>query len=309
MLAITDIQYCIPSKQVSIADMQQAANLPHSMLKIFEKIYGLKQVLFCDDISIFDLLSKSIEKILLSSCIDLGEIKYLVHTHTSQLLIPFGVSLVQSIKNKFGFLEAIAFGTTMQKCVSSLKMFETLSILLNRPERASALIMTGEIAFTPELRLIPRSSISGDASATALVSNYGTDHILLSVETYHLPGYSKGFHLSNDELKNFDNQFIQVMVRTILRAVDKAGISLSDITVILPHNVNHPTWKNIAAALNVSINKVYIDNISYFGHCFTSDGFLNLALAQEKKLLKKGDYYLMAGCGMGFFFACAVFQF
>lgn len=309
MLAITDIQYYLPAKRVPISQMQKETDLPPAMLKIFEKIYGLKEVLYCDDSSILDLLSKPIEKILSSFKIDIAEIKYLVHTHTSQLVAPFGSSLAQAIKVKFGLSEAMAFSTTMQKCVSALKMFETLSILLNREDKASALIMTGEIAFTPELRLIPRSSISGDASAAVLVSNYGDDHVLLAVETYHFSGYSKGFYLSNEELKIFDSQFIRIMTQTILHALNKAGVRLADITLILPHNVNHPTWKNIAASLDVPIKKVYVDHISHFGHCFTSDGFLNLALAKENNHLKKGDYYLMAGCGMGFFFACAVFQF
>jgi 3-oxoacyl-[acyl-carrier-protein] synthase III len=265
--------------------------------------------LHCDELSIFELLKSAAKKLLDHNKINKNEIQYLIHAHTAQILSPFGSSLVQEIKSALGLDQAIAFGTSSHKCVSALKMLEVMSVVLDEQDNKSALILTGEIGFTPELRLIPRSSISGDAAAIALIKNDGVEHVLLGIEIYHLEGYCRGYYLTDEELNRFESQFLQVMNQTITRALIKAGIKLSDVAVILPHNVNLPVWKSIAKNLGVSYKKIYSKNISYFGHCFASDSFINLALALENKALKKGDYYLMVGCGMGFFFACAVFQF
>lgn len=114
--------------------------------------------------------------------------------------------------------------------------------------------------------------------------------------------------MSNEVLQKFDSCFIEIIRDVILTAIKKANVTLDDIRLILPHNVNYPTWNKIARALSVSIDKIYLDAIPRFGHCFNSDGFLNLVFAENERRINHGDYYLMAGCGIGFFFSCAVFQ-
>jgi 3-oxoacyl-[acyl-carrier-protein] synthase-3 len=115
-------------------------------------------------------------------------------------------------------------------------------------------------------------------------------------------------YLEVEKIQEFDQQFIQTMMQTIYRSLEKANISLDQISIILPHNVNYPTWHKIADALRIPHSKIYSNHIQKFGHCLASDGILNLALAQEEGILMKNDYFLMAGCGLGVFFASAVFQ-
>ena len=309
MLAIESIEYYVPTSRATIAQLQTHLNFSDEMVKIFELFYGIKQVSICKDVSLPAMLSNTLEKLFDHYPINPNQIDYLIYTHTSRRVIPFGRSVVQELKQQFGMRNATAFGTTMQKCAASIKMFEVLATLLSSDKKSYAVLLTGEISFTPALRLVPRSAIAGDAAAVALISNQGDNHRLLAVESRLLPGFSKGIYLSDQELQQFEEMFLDTMQQTIAAAVTKAGLHLDQIKLILPHNVNHATWKKLAAGLTFPLKNIFTDNISDIGHCFTSDGLLNIATAQAKNRLKKGDYYLMVACGMGFFFACAVFQY
>lgn len=309
MLYIEHISYYLPTNRVSIQNMKEHTNLSDNMLGIFEKIYGLKDILVENEKKILDILCLAISDLLHHTEINVNDIRYLIHSHTGNMLIPFGESLPQQIKVRFELINAIAFGTTMHKCMSSLKALEVLSVLINKSKKSYALLLTGEISFTKALRLIPKSSISGDAAAVALISNRGSHHQLLASETILLPGYSEGIYLSDEKLQQFDREFIPIMTKTILTAIHKAKIDLDSIALILPHNVNYLTWKNIAKALNISNDIIYFNNIAHFGHCFSSDGLLNLVFAIKENRIQKKNYYIMAGCGMGFFFSCSVFKY
>lgn len=310
MLFINKITYQFPSKRILIDNMHAYTQLSPDVVSVLKKFYGLNEVLVCDDISIVDLVCASVNKMLLSlSGDEIKNIKYVIYVHTSQLLVLFGCSIAQQIKERFNLHHAITFGTTQHKCASAIRSIDLLQTLLNPNEKSSALVVTGEIAFSPDLRVTQGNSISGDVSTAILVSHEGSDHAYIASELTLLSNYYKGIYLPESEFNKLDADFLNAMKYTIEKALIKAEINLSDIALILPNNVHLFAWKKIATLLGISIDRVYTDNISKLGHCFSSDGILNLAMAQENNRLKKDDYYLMIGCGLGIFIMCAVFRY
>ena len=309
MLFIKAVQCYIPNEVVLIDTFQSDTYFPLSMVKIFKLFHGVKTVAVCRDLTMFALLCKPIEKLMQVTGDSLTHLDYFIHAHTSQLLVPFGRSLMLELKEHFGFHQAITFGTSLYKCVSAIKLFEVLSILFQARTGMNAIILTGEIAFTPELRILPRTAVVGDAAAAVWVTNEAGDHQLLSVTVHLEKGYSKGLYLSDEESKAFEALFFSTLKKVISETLIKAGLALSDIALILPHNVNHAVWRNMAILLQYPLHQVFTDNISTLGHCFSADALINLVSAEAAGRLKKGDYYLMVGCGMGFFFGCAVFRY
>lgn len=306
MLSLNHFETFIPSSRVPIASLEKETKLSKEMLAIYRAIYGLRNV---------PIWKESLESLLLPPLEKLFEkqnrptkIKYLIYLHTTPWILPFGDDLLTRIKKKFGLKGVISWGTTQYKCVSFLKMLEVLPVLLKRHSDFSALMITGEIAFTSELRVVPRSTIVGDAATASIFSMRGEAHHVLSTVTQLLPGYARGIELLDQELRSFDAYFIQSMVEIIDRAIASAHISLADITLLLPHNVNIPTWKKIATQLMIPIEKIYLNNIPKVGHCFCSDHLINLQSALFENRLKKGDYYLMVGCGLGFYLSAAVLR-
>ncbi|MCX7120555.1 MAG: hypothetical protein NTZ67_02070 [Gammaproteobacteria bacterium] len=308
MLSINQIEIAIPSKFVSIMDLERKTQLKKDTLLIYKLIYGLNEIPVYDEGNLFSLLKIPLEK-LLSTMNNISKIKYLIYVHTTGVLLPFGESVLNKLKKTYQLDSAIAFSMTMQKCVSYFKALELLSVLFSDSSNFLAIVMTGEVAFTPLLRVVPGSSIVGDAATASLFSNNAGSHQLLSVINRLMPGYAKGIYLADDEIRMFDSKFTQYMVNVISDALARCQISLNKIKLILPHNINLPTWKKIAISLNFPIDKVYLKNVAKYGHTFCSDHVINLHSALSENRLKKGDYYLMAGCGMGFYFSAAVFSY
>lgn len=297
----------IPDNRVSIAALQRETQLSSTMLSVYRTIFGLHSIpVWNDSPELF--ISAALEK-LIQKINHFNDIKYVIHLHTAQWPFPFGDHVITRIKKKYGFESAMSWGSTQYKCVSYFKTLELLSMLLENKKNISAIVLTGEVAFTSKLRVVPRSTIVGDAATAALFSFSGEGHALLSVTNKLLPGYAKGIDLLDSELQHFDTHFISEMTQVIRQALLKANVTLNQIKLILPHNVNIPTWKKISEALQFPLSKIYLNNITELGHCFCSDHLINLQSALHDQLLEKNDYYLMAGCGLGFYFSAAVFRY
>ena len=82
-------------------------------------------------------------------------------------------------------------------------------------------------------------------------------------------------------------------------AVRQAGVELSDLAIILPHNVNRASWVRVAGLLELPLDRVYLDNVPITGHSFCADPFVNYRSAIDADLLPPGRPYLLASVGLG----------
>jgi len=137
----------------------------------------------------------------------------------------------------------------------------------------------------------------------------GLKHHLLSINTKLIAGYERGIYLSDAQLNEFEKKYVDETVAVITDVLKCAHIQINDIRMILPHNVNIPTWYKIATALQFPIEKVYLNNIPVLGHTFCSDHLINLQSVISENILMPGDYYLMVGCGLGFFISASVWRY
>lgn len=305
MLTIEKFSIFIPEKKLSIIEMESETGLSKSMLSIFKSIYGLQSIpVWQGDTQ--SLLKYPLEHLCLSNPIA-DRIEYIIYVHTASWISLIDDRVDCFLQRYFPSSQVSIFESTLYKCVGFFKAIELLSQIM--AQDSLALILTGESAFTPKLRVVPRSTIAGDAATATLLSRTGSAHHLLSVYTKLIPHYEKGIYLSDTELKAFESSYIAETQAVIKQVLSNAGITLSQITLILPHNVNRPTWLKIADALSFPIEKIYLKNIPLLGHCFCSDHIINLNDAILEEWLQQGDYYLMVGCGLGFFISAAVWQF
>lgn len=197
----------------------------------------------------------------------------------------------------------------MSNCAATLNAFEMAQVMLrNYDSNAKAIIVVGERAFTPTVQLIPNTSITGDAAAAVLVSKNGARDRLINMHIQTAGKYHRGIWMSAEESRDFERTYVPLLCQTIQKAISKAGITLGDVKIILPHNVNRISWDKTARALQVSTEKIYLKNISQYGHCFGADILINYLDAKKDALIQPGDYYLMATVGLGASFAAAVFQ-
>jgi 3-oxoacyl-[acyl-carrier-protein] synthase III len=233
----------------------------------------------------------------------------LIHAHTSKVITRFGHSIVRSIKEELGLFNAMAFGTSLNNCASTLNALEMAGVLLaDETEDARAIVITGEMAFTPTVQVIPNTSITGDASSAALLRYKGHKNKLISLEMCTDGRFARGIWLDAHEIQLFEKTYAPSLAKVIRNAVEKAHLKLTDIKLILPHNVNLISWARTAKQLPFDYQKIYLKNVKRYAHCFGSDILINYVDAHQEGCLKPGDYFLMATVGLGATFAAAVFQ-
>src|SRR3990167_1668000 len=254
MVALERFEIFIPTTMIPVSTLSVLTNLPKEMLSLYRVIYGLKTIpIWCGTIESFLLIPVTA---LLKSPVNISTIDFIIYVHTASFVAPIGKSYLNNIKHRFGLRDVMSFEMTMYKCVSYFKVLEILSIIFLQKHFSRALVLTGEVAFTPQLRVVPRSTLVGDAATAALFCSDGCNHCLLSVKNKIILGYEKGIYLPDDEMKKFDACFIVEMTKIIFDVLQMAALTLKDNKVILPHNVNIPTWKKIASALSFPLEKI-----------------------------------------------------
>jgi len=98
------------------------------------------------------------------------------------------------------------------------------------------------------------------------------------------------------------------MAEAMTAAADQAGVSLGELSLILPHNVNALFWQRLCRRIGFPVGRVLLDNVPVAGHAFCADPFINYVTAMERGLLRSGDRYLIAAAGVGATFAAMVVE-
>ncbi len=307
MLYLYASRYFVPPASVTVDEAAAALGLPPVVARVYQKIYGLKHIPRASDLSLLQLLRQPAENILLIPGIEKIKIRYLIHCHTAKVNAPFGESVVRELKATLQLPNAQAFGVALNNCASSLATLDLLSTLLL--ENETALIVCGDIAFTPVLQVIPNTSLLGDGAAAILVGKKPGAHCLRATHLHTLGQFAAGIWQDAATAQAFEKIYAPTLAETILTALDKAAVPLAAIRWIVPHNVNRPSWQRVAKALPIEMEKIYLANIERYSHCFGADIFINHACLDVAHCFMPGDYYVLATVGLGAVFAAAVFQY
>ena len=108
------------------------------------------------------------------------------------------------------------------------------------------------------------------------------------------------------------NEVFKVAVRTMVesakRAIERAGIKPSDISLLVPHQANVRIIKAVAERLGIDESKVYV-NLEKYGN--TSAASIPIALdeAVKNQKVKRGDLVLLTAFGGGFTWGSCVLTF
>ncbi|MCH2523558.1 MAG: ketoacyl-ACP synthase III [Dehalococcoidia bacterium] len=100
---------------------------------------------------------------------------------------------------------------------------------------------------------------------------------------------------------------VEEMSKASLNAIHDAGLSLDDISLLVPHQANERIIRALARNLNFPMEKVFM-NVEKYGN--TSSATIPIALheANTAGLIKPGDYVLMTVIGGGLAWGAMVVQ-
>jgi len=107
----------------------------------------------------------------------------------------------------------------------------------------------------------------------------------------------------------FRDIYIPVMVKTVKKALEKAGISAGDVAYFDMVNANLRVTEIVLDTLKISREKSSIPYLKKFGHFGAHDIFFNLQRALEDGRLEKGAFIVLQSTGVGFTWAAAVLRY
>lgn len=314
MTALEAVSVYLPPERISIESLAGPLGLTEMQVKLFRRFHGLKEVGRDPDPSLPALLLKA------AAGLDAlrgqeHRVRYVLYARTMPVVGPYPVNPLHEVCRALGLEHALGFTVTHQSCASGLLAIDMAGRLLaadvaDGPDGQAgplALILSGEKAFTREAQMFADTTIFGEGSAACLVSAFGARDRLLAYAS-NVRGEFDSATGENDA--RLQREYRPSLAEVMRQALDEAGVSLDDIRVVLPHNVNLVTWQRMCLLLKFPRDRVLLDNIPTSGHVFCADMFANYKTACERGLLRPGDRYLAAavGAGGGATFAAMVFE-
>jgi len=314
MTALEAVSVYLPPVRVPIESLAGPLGLTDMQVKLFRRFHGLREISRDPDGSLPGLLMKA------AAGLDglRGQehrVRYVLYARAMPVVVPYPVNPLHEVCRALGLGHALAFTVTHQSCAAGLLAIDMAGRLLaadtepGQDSRAGplALILTGEKAFTRDAQMFTDTTVFGEGAAACLVSASGARDRLLAYAS-SVRGEFDSPTGENDA--RLQREYRPSLAEVMHRALDEAGLALSDIRVVLPHNVNLVTWLRMCVLLKFPRDRVVLDNIPASGHVFCADLFVNYRTACERGLLQPGDRYLAAavGAGGGATFAAMVFE-
>jgi 3-oxoacyl-[acyl-carrier-protein] synthase III len=313
MTALEAVSVYLPPTRIPIESLAGPFGLTDMQVKLFRRYHGLREVGRDPDGRVYDLLMKA------AAGLDAlrgqeHRVRYVLYARAMPVDVPYPVNPLHEVCRALGLGHALAFTVTHQSCASGLLAIDMAGRLLAADAADGqgqagklALILSGEKAFTREAQMFADTTVFGEGASACLVSAFGARDRLLAYASSVRGEFDSATGANDARLQR---EYRPSLAEVMRQAVDEAGLTLDDISVVLPHNVNMVTWQRMCLLLNFPRDRVVLDNIPTSGHVFCADVFANYKTACERGLLQRGDHYLAAavGAGGGATFAAMVFE-
>jgi 3-oxoacyl-[acyl-carrier-protein] synthase III len=317
MTALEAVSVYLPSAKVTVESLAEPLGLTEMQVKLFRRFHGLREA-GRDPDPLYGLLMKA------ATGLDAlhgqeHRVRYVLYARAMPVVEPYPVNTLQKVCQTLGLSHAVTFTLTHQSCASGLLAIDMAGRLLAADVSAClagktpygddslALVLSGEKAFTREAQLFADTTVFGEGAAACLVSAFGERDRMLSYAS-NVRGEFDNATGENDA--RLQREYRPLLAEVMNRALYEAGLTLDDIRLVLPHNVNLVTWQRMCVLLKFPRDRVMLDNIPVNGHVFCADMFTNYQTARERGLLQPGDRYLAAAVGAGgaATFAAMVFE-
>ncbi|WP_264030996.1 3-oxoacyl-[acyl-carrier-protein] synthase III C-terminal domain-containing protein [Cellulosimicrobium sp. SH8] len=316
MTTLVDVGAHVPATRVPIRDLADELGLDHLELGVFERFFGLREVCTAPDESLTDLLVAAARAVP-GLAGNEHRVRYVLGARTIATVAPVGVNPLHDAADRLGLDHAVVWTLTQHACASALLAVDVAGRLLaaDGDPDALALVLTGEKAFSPGSRLIEGTTIMGEGTAAVLVAADPTSGVsaragspVLSYATRTLGEYHQ-VPLPEDLAAPFGVAYTEVLAEVVVEAVERAGLTLDDLALVLPHNVNRVSWRRLCSRLGLPIARVRLDDVPVTGHCFGADSFIGYAAARAEGRLRPGDPFLMVAVGLGATFSAMVLRY
>lgn len=307
--AIEAVASYVPEQRVSVEDVAGRLGLTAMQTRLFRRFLGLAEIRLDPDGSLLDLLSAAVSRLAeLRGREQL--VRYVLYARAMPVVEPYPANTLRELCEALGLGHAVSFTVTHHACATGLLAVDVAGRLLagDADADALALVLTGEKAFTRDAQYVPGTSVFGEGAAACLVSMHGARDRVLAYASIIRGEFDGRLDAAPEMASRFEKEYPVSLAEAIAAAVAQAGMSLEDISLILPHNVNALSWQRLCRRIGFPADRVLLTNVPVTGHAFCADSFINYTTAADLGLLRPGSRYLLAAAGLGATFSAMVVE-
>jgi 3-oxoacyl-[acyl-carrier-protein] synthase-3 len=306
-MGISAADYYLPPKVLELEELKKRKLLSSSVNEL--RSFGFKQIHIAQNHSETDLAAKAVSKVLKTvNPESIDGILYASALPDFRRITPNPLEYftypVSFLQYSFGMNRAFATGISQAGCVSFLSAIRIARDMLIADNSLERILCVGS-GVLPKIskREILYNIISDGACAAIVERNASQNRIVGYFEI------SKGYYWETKQRETeMITTYFPTAKYTIESALKKAKLTLSDIALIVPHNVNRTSWNIMADLLKLPREKIYTRNISIKGHTILADAVINLCDAEKAGRLQKNDYVLVFTFGFGAHWACIILK-
>lgn len=211
---------------------------------------------------------------------------------------------VSRLQSEMDFVNASVAGIDQQGCAaifSSVRLARAM--LLAEDDVRTVLCVSADRLPTGASREVVYNLVSDGACAMLVRRDASRNRILATHQI------TKGAFWDSGSLENEIIAAYFPTARTVIEeTLRKAGVTLDDITWVIPHNVSLRSWEILLGLIGCPREKLYSANIARVGHTIAADNFINLRDATDAGLLRRGDLLLLFTFGYGLNWSCMVLE-
>lgn len=306
MLSVIDIGLAFPGRTESLPELADQLSLSRNQIRMFDRFFGFDHF-HCDCGEPQQvMLQAAAAPVLVRNVNEVARLSHVAHCHTLPSTSVFAAG-ISPILAPFCDQGLEVFSATMNHCATGITMLETMTHLLDGDR--TGLILIGEKAFHPDIRLIENTTIMGEGAAAVLVGHCPGQFRLLGTVSRHATAFWQNTgHRDESYLAGFEEAYEPLACDTLCTALGQFGVDPAALRFVLPHNVNVTSWLQIAQKIGFSRSQLWLAGIGRFGHCFGADPFINLAEVASQRLLSPGDLLLLFSIGLGATASCALLE-
>lgn len=221
---------------------------------------------------------------------NIGARKDFEETRDVKFLMDYPASHLQA---DFNLENAAVIGLNQQACTSMLGSLRIARALLTAESDQEQILCVTADRF-PEGAIYEQAyNLISDGAAACLVSRKREGFKILATHA-----------ITNGALAQAtDNEtvgcYFSYTHRCLTEIMEKAGLSFSDLSWVIPQNTNVNAWDVLCQLFGIERHKVFFDSIKDVGHIISSDNVVNLSDLIKTGKIKSGDKLLLLMAGFG----------
>ncbi len=296
-MKLSGVGHYVPSKTLTNFDLEKMVDTSDEWITMRT---GIKERRIAQGESLTDMAYKASLRALEMSSINPQDLDLIVlATLTPDLGFPASSCLLQA---KLGNTKAFAFDISAA-CSGFIYALDVAHSFISS-SKAQRVLVVGAEKLSQMVNWEDRSTcvLFGDGAGAVVLTDEGKDKLYVSEllsdgSLWDILYAPRCGHISMKGRELF-KLAVKSMEEACIKVIQKAGVKLEDIKLIIPHQANIRIIQALAEKLNFPMEKVYI-NIHKYGNTSAASIPIALSEAYQEGLLKEGALVLFTAMGGG----------